>query len=278
MLQKTALFLLVTLTLSACRFKGLEGKLCQAWRTEGFDIDTEQPAPQDSASRALIQQMLTRTAEEVFLKFYPDGKVAFVSQGEYALNQWSFDGRSSYLTLASNPVWSNLAFRVERGEDQTLKLYFIHKKRPEVGLRIFLILKENQRYEHKDVDLLAEDRNRWRVKPKQKESDPAIRQRVVDQISYLVDYFEVIEKNKQNFFETRILQSPFRFYQNGMGLTEVDNLPEEWKRVFYDEEDAIKAHALLASCFQKRLSYPQGTKTYTEGYAKFLKQIKVLLL
>jgi hypothetical protein len=143
---------------------------------------------------------------------------------------------------------------------------------------ISLFFTENHRYEFEDIDLLDPKRNAWRIKPTRPESDAIIKKKCLDMVTYIIDYFEIINKKEQgyNYYETPIFQSPFTFYNGGIGLARSENLPTEWEKTFYNHDDAVKAHGLLSGPFNDQ-EFPSGMETYAEGYIKFLKGVKINL-
>ncbi|WP_338876298.1 hypothetical protein WBJ53_11685 [Spirosoma sp. SC4-14] len=257
----------------------LKDQLCQAWQLDGFDVspDYEQTLAQESSEtqRKRFRSFMRTYMKEMVIRFYPNGDYTQLSNNRYTTGRWSFDEASSLLTITENE--GKLRFRVEPNNATSLKLFISNSK--DVGHeQMSFSLKQDTEYQHDAIDLLARERNKWRQKPTHPESATELKNRLIDQLAYIIDYFELTLKKKQGYFNTSYLDAPFRFYQNGVGLYNESELPTNWKNCYFNEADALKAHAMLISAFKSGLVYPAKTETFTEGYAKFLRQVKVYLI
>ena len=254
-------------------------RLCQSWQLNGFDIKPEYEKKLteegNKSKQALFRAFMQSFMKEMTIKLYSNGDFSQISQERYSVGRYTYDENSSLLTL-QHPEGNRVVFRVTSASDGNLHLVVSNSK--DVGNdEVSMSWKPQAEYEYEGVDLLTKPRNQWRVKPAHPESGNELKKRLVDQLGYMVDYFEMTDKKKQGYFKTGHLASPFRFYQNGVGLYEPNELPTSWKDIFYDEVDAQKAYLMLVGAFRGGLVYPNGTSTYTEGYSKFLKQLKVYI-
>jgi hypothetical protein len=116
--------------------------------------------------------------------------------------------------------------------------------------------------------LFEEEKNRWRTRPAQIESDGEIKKRVVAMLRYYVEYYKVIRKETNYFIPQRVML-PFKFYQRGMGLPKFDTT-NIFTGYFYSVRQAKLAHHWLDQTMTRlRNSYP-SSDNYVDGYSQFM--------
>ena len=93
--------------------------------------------------------------------------------------------------------------------------------------------------------------NLWRIPATQRESDSAIRQRLINHCQYWEAYFSWALKSGQQTIDVRSTPTPIKIFGNGFGLKKVEDQPSRWKAYFYDEDDCAKAFDILKNSFEK---------------------------
>ncbi|HEX6429676.1 MAG TPA: hypothetical protein VF008_18415 [Niastella sp.] len=121
-------------------------------------------------------------------------------------------------------------------------------------------------------DLFDPALNKWREKPLQAESDEAIRLRLKQVLYYYAGYFANISGNKIPFFNIEKILCPILFYSGGLGLKKF-HISDEWTKLFYDNRDAEKAHAMLDKAFSHITEYPDKGDNYVQEYIIALKLV-----
>jgi hypothetical protein len=254
----------------------LDQAICQAWQANDLTLspDFEQTLARSADDRRKrLRAMLTFFLNQSDIRFYPSGQYGQLAESRYGSGQWSLQG--DLLTIKNQT--GTYSCQVSRPNGESLRLTMVQSKDIPNGALSFT-LRSHAEYELESIDLLAPARNQWRHRSARPESFAELRQRLTDHMSYVVDYFELTNRPGQTYFNTAHLASPFKFYQNGVGLLPLEELPPEWWAMFHDVQNAQQAYALLATVFQSSLRYPSGEKTYTLGYAKFLRGAKTYLL
>ncbi len=128
-----------------------------------------------------------------------------------------------------------------------------------------LVCRQSKQYIYGDADLLAPEQNEWRLIPERRQTDPEIRQRAIAHLDYLIKYFESVKENKQTYFETGLVSSPFVFYAHGLGLSKDSPSGKRWQAYFYERRDADRAFEQLKKSIKKLDKYPRAN-TFTEEY------------
>jgi len=94
--------------------------------------------------------------------------------------------------------------------------------------------------------------NRWRLSARHKESMAEIRKRLFDHCRFWETYFTWALNDNISTVDVRSTPTPIKIYGNGFGLKPFDELPQEWKSCFFDEEDCKKANDLIEDIFHHK--------------------------
>lgn len=252
-MKNTILLFVVATCFIACEIKP---ELTRTWKISKLEAATS-----DTLSERLYQ--------DVYLSFYNNGQLAFYQEysdesGKHALyhtGTWKEHG--SGLELSVERADFHHRFEVQELSYDWLILKFLgdtpfkgteFKCRP-VGY-----------YRNKSYDMQDPAQNTWREKPRQKESQQQIETRVLNHVQYLVGYFNLVEEKEQTYFETALLQTPFRFHSNGISLPQDFEEENKWVSCFYDKEDAKTGAKMLIKSLRSIETYPASEESYTKGY------------
>ncbi|MDJ1504609.1 hypothetical protein [Xanthocytophaga agilis] len=263
--------------------------LSRSWRimkVEMKEIELKHNGRKDVQLNNLnIQGRLDSIFKNTHIRLYERGEYAILFQGgDYVSKNWLYDYKTEQITLVGHtPMQEYVLKKIDSGKDWmqvelTLPRDFsITAEFPEFIIgKVSLLFSEDHKYEEGETDLLEPHRNEWRIKPLKKASKEDIRKRLVDHLSYILDYFQLIEDKQQSYFDTRLLQSPLKFYSHGLGVASSSNLPERWSNTFYDQEDAITAQKMLGDALDSTGDYPKG-KTFIEEYRKVIEKMRLYL-
>lgn len=119
-------------------------------------------------------------------------------------------------------------------------------------------------------DLAHASLNQWRKPAPQPETPVQIAARAAGLLRYDALYLEVLNNSNSDYFNTRKFHLPFSYYNGGMSLKPFDPA-SSFATLFYNSEDAKKAHELLKAHFNAR-PYPRE-KNYMLAYAAFMRAL-----
>ncbi|MDF7816260.1 hypothetical protein P1X15_01600 [Runella sp. MFBS21] len=238
-----------------------------SWKVSKYDLD-------ETIDNVVSNDLnLITSLKDGFLRFYPDQTlVVWQKDIGYSVNRWEYSKKNGYYLLSGPIFTQGLSLKELKREEKQAKFRLIDSKNQAEGIDLFLAAVPL--YEVDSTDLLHPSHNQWRIKPKQAETPQQLKKRVLGMVTFIIDYFELTDKKEQPYFETPILQSPFLFYSGGIGVASAQDLPTEWTKTFFDEQDALKGHKILLDAFDTDTEYPSNIKKHTEGYLKVLKAVK----
>lgn len=128
--------------------------------------------------------------------------------------------------------------------------------------------------ESPEADLFAPANNQWRIKPNHPEDDAALRKKVSDMFHYYAVYFTMVSREASYFVPRRVLL-PVKYYQHGVGMRDYATA-DNFKALFYNDEDARKAYDIVEHAVRIEKKYPSG-KDYVDEYALYFGQLEKAL-
>ncbi|MDJ1468623.1 hypothetical protein QNI19_25930 [Cytophagaceae bacterium DM2B3-1] len=263
--------------------------LSRSWRimkVEMKDIELKRNSKNRNLIQdATIQDKLDSIFKNTYIRLYERGDYAILFQGgDYVSKNWTYDYKTEQITLVGNTPMEEYVFKkIDSGNnwmqvELTLPRDFnISADSPEFIIgKVALLFSEDHKYEEGEMDLLDPHRNEWRRKPHKKATKEEIRKSLVEQLSYILDYFQLVEDKKQSYFEPRLFQSPLKFYSHGLGVPSVSAWPERSLKIFYDQENALTAQQMLGDALNSTGDYPRG-KNFIEEYKAVIEKMRLYL-
>jgi hypothetical protein len=236
--------------------------LLATWKIVRVTYEPSGRATPESIERGRqIQGMSSSLQNSTFALYEGQRSVFFSTKTPYRQGTWSREG--DRLELKLGETGSAYSFEMVERDENTLVLILLDTRTSDGELVISC--KKSEQFLHDGIDLLAPEQNAWRIKPNQKETSEQVKVRTIQHLDYLIKYFECVKENKQGYFETGIISSPFVFYSHGLGLSRETPLAQRWRESFFDEENANQGFAYLRKALRSVKKYPRAN-TLTEEY------------
>lgn len=241
-----------------------EDQFNKGWMTRDVDVESPTGIPSDSTS------VLPR---ESYLRFYPEGRLAcYTRRGNYQLMDWelSADAQTIYVNRQA------LALPALQLSVYTIFPSSWSARLP--GSDSVRLFKFSTVFSHPEHDLLHPNQNKWRFKSTHRLAEAELKAKVAGHMQYAADYFDIVVKREQGYFEPRFLNLPVRFYQGAMGVQRFSSTPVAWRNLFYDDTEALKALAYYQLAFRQLRYIPQekqmlvGLQKSFEKMATFLNE------
>ena len=119
--------------------------------------------------------------------------------------------------------------------------------------------------------------NQWRINATHKESDKELLNRLIDHCRFWEMYFTWALKDKIDYLDVRSTPSLLKIYGNGFVLRLFENLSDEWKAYFFDEEDCRKANEMMKNVLtQKKIIIEHKDDKY-KMFISMFQQLQHLL-
>jgi hypothetical protein len=104
----------------------------------------------------------------------------------------------------------------------------------------------------------SKQNNRWRIRPSAPETSEQIKDRLVNHFRFWEKYFEWAVANDLKTLGIGSMNSPLKIYGNGIALIPYNELPDVWKRNFFDEGDSQIAWDKLKKMMDtKNVAWPK---------------------
>ena len=174
-----------------------------------------------------IKAMQSGFRNSTFALYKGERSAFFSTEMPYRPGTWSINGDRLTLQISDRVTFP---FDIVEQSENTITLLLAGVSSTDGELT--LICQRSEQYIYGEVDLLAPAQNEWRIRPRQRQTDAQLRQRAIAQLDYLIHYFECVKKNKQTYFETGLVGSPFVFYAHGLGLSKSSPSAKRWQRYF----------------------------------------------
>lgn len=176
---------------------------------------------------------------------------------------------ASFLYLSDNGEYSSFFAGFDHGKweyaDQQLKLKSakgneevlrVKKTGPAVLAvdwddRRFELEKQAGKFNNPSLNPFSNANNQWRTKATKKESPGDIKKRILNHFRFQELYFRWALENGFSSLDVRSTPSLIRIYGNGFSVVPYDELSEDWKSYFYDEDDCKLATTIITKLFDE---------------------------
>ena len=221
--------------------------LCQDWVLED---DAESLEGMDESSQFEIP----------YRSFYFSTKGTFVKnpRNTFDYGNWSFDDATKIITV-NNVIDKNRdMYKIAKiaadelvlvniGENSTTNLKFIAPAK---------------RYKNANDEPYYLENNRWRIKPKNKESDSAIHQRLKENIHFFILFYRSALAKYDKHVSFWGLPSCFKWYGGAVYLKKKEQLKENWISCFYNKEQAMQAYNLADRLLSEKFDWPKNESNW----------------
>lgn len=171
---------------------------------------------------------------------------------------WIYDNAAKTITLSNTVDKSKDVYKIAKVvyDELILVNVGIHSK---TNLKF---IAPGKRYENANDEPYYLENNRWRIKPRSKESDAEIHQRLKENIYFFILFYKSALAKGDRAVSFWGLPSCFKWYGGGIYLKKKDELKDNWISCFYDEEQAMQAYALADKLLSQKFNWPKGEKNW----------------
>jgi len=201
-------------------------------------------------------ELMQVVSEGALFSFFNDGSYTYISgKGNYVTGKWNVEKGENYLSLiAPGGSKEKLEFSVSSKPGQPVELVL---KNGETGTQ--------QKYT-RDAEPVGQafddpyypSNNTWRLKPAAPESKEQIKERLANYFKHFALILKAAKERKQDVVYFGLSKGPIHVYNGAIGILQLGEVPETWKKTYYNEADAETAYHLFEKALQQS-SYQGGS-------------------
>lgn len=222
-----------------------------------------------------VKTSFDKIFKDAYLALYKSDSISILSgAGNFAFGTYKNTDNKQLDIKIKDVGLLELNASQEKGEDILSKIILLEGKFNDI-YRVKILIKDDKTFYSKTKDLLTYSENKWRVKSADSLTSTQVKQKVINQIDYMIKYFELIEEQELGSFQVQHFNSPLKFYSNGIGLKRYET--ETFKNLFISESEMMQALDYYGLSIKSMTAYPADKDSYTKGYSNALKEMKQYL-
>lgn len=202
----------------------------------------------------------TSKFEVPYRSFYFSTKGTFVKnpRNTFDCGTWNYDDAAKTITLNNTIDKTKDIYKIAKIASDELTLV-------NVGINSTTNLKfiaPGKRFKDPQAEPYLLDNNKWRIKPKAKESDSAIHQRLKENLNFFILFYKNALAKDEKTVSFWGLPSCFKWYGGAIFLKKKEELKENWIDCFYNEDQAMQAYALADRLLSQKYNWPKGEQNW----------------
>ncbi|MFZ1304982.1 MAG: hypothetical protein WAT20_04405 [Ferruginibacter sp.] len=195
-----------------------------------------------------------------YRSFYFSTKGTFVKnpRNTFDYGTWIYDDAAKTITINNS---------IDRNKDvyKIAKIAFDEMTLVNTGIGSATNLKfiaPGKRYKNANDEPYSLENNRWRIKPKSKESDSAIHQRLKENLYFFILFYKSALAKDDKTVSFWGLPSCFKWYGGAIFIKKKEELKDNWINCFYNKDQAMQAYALADKLLSQQYDWPKGERNW----------------
>ncbi len=202
----------------------------------------------------------TSKFEIPYRSFYLSTRGTFVKnpRNTFDYGTWQYNDAAKTITINNS---------IDRNKDvyKIAKIGYDEMTLVNVGIGSATNLKfvaPGKRYKNANEEPYSLENNRWRIKPKSKESDSAIHQRLKENLYFFILFYRSALAKGDKAVSFWGLPSCFKWYGGAIFIKKKDELKDNWINCFYNKDQAMQAYALADKLLSQQYDWPKGERNW----------------
>ena len=215
-----------------------------SWRLSEIIAFDKENSDLDKLAREMAGRELM--AEGFVIFFFPDSMLTELNGYSTSHKKWSFveNKKINYGT-------TNLTIeKIEQIKSRTYLTATYHDEATSIQSE-FKFVKETEPLEDFKSDPFYPTNNKWRERPKAKETNEEIRARLLNYILHYAYILNAAHERDNNVVSFAHSMGLIQVFRGGIGRIPKNRIEQSWIDCFFDEEDAMKAFYLFSSYLRK---------------------------
>jgi len=199
--------------------------------------------------------------------FANNGSFVKDPRNEFDHGTWSFDEAAKTISVNSNAGKGNQKYKIARVSPDDLVLV------PAGSTENLKFISQGMRFKNPADDPFYIENNRWRIKPKAKETDSAIHQRLKENLHFFILFYKAVIAKNDRQVSFWGLPSCYKWYGGGIFLKKENELKANWINCFYNKEQAMQAYDIADRLLSKKYTWPKGERNWLKLNLAVLEQM-----
>lgn len=236
----------------------IQSILCQAWVLE------EDAEGLDGMSESSQMEIPYRS-------FYFSTEGSFVKnpRNSFDYGPWSYDDAGKMISLTNTVDRGTVRYKIAKVSSDELVLV-----NTGVGSSTNLkFVSPGLRYKNPADEPFYLENNRWRIKPKNKETDEQVHQRLKENMHFFILYYRSVLDKGDKVVSFWGLPSCFKWYGGGIFLKKENELQPNWINCFYNREQAMQAYHLAEKLLDQKYTWPKDEQNWIKLNLAVLEQM-----
>lgn len=237
-MEKLFYLVIGILLITSCGSSVEKEKIIGGWRlAEVLSFDSDNPE---------VDKMMKNNFGSVLLAdgfvqyFFPDKNYTEMSGYFAEHGKWAFQGSDKI--RIGNRVLQIKSFEENKGKE--FMIADVEMREADLNLELKFV-REVDMLEDFKSDPFYPKNNQWRIKPKSKESDEAIKARLINYVEHFAGILKAASEREGNVVSFAHSLGIIQVYRGGIGVVKKKKISKEWINCFHDEEDAFKAQSMF---------------------------------
>lgn len=233
--------------------------LLGSWRLADIEVSglkSKDPLLEAAKDKRILQ-------EGLIFSFFKDGTFTEIKgDGEYDFGNWNFVGGKKTVYIQSKKY--NDTFKIKADHLNSKELLIMEQS----GSKKITFSRSGNAGENVELDPYYAANNKWRIKPKQSETDEQLIERFGNYLSHLAFILKTASDQKQPAVSFQFSQGIVEIYSGGIGIKSREDVPETWLNNYYSTKQAWKAYDMFATYLKTSKGY-KGASTgewYIDDY------------
>ncbi len=208
-----------------------------------------------------------------YRSFYLSTEGSFIKnpRNTFDHGNWTYDEAGKAITLNNTIDRTKDVYKIAKIASDELTLV-------NVGVNSSTNLKfiaPGKRFKNANEEPFFLENNRWRMKPKAKETDSAVHQRLKENIYFFITFYKAVLAKDEKIVSFWGLPSCFKWYGGGIFIKKENELQENWIACFYNKDQAMQAYRLAEKLLEQKYTWPKEEQNWLKLNLAVLEQMYV---
>jgi hypothetical protein len=262
-------FFIVSLLLNSCNLKS--GLI----KDENYILGIWRLAESSGKSNSKNNDPLLNEAENLqnvkngkVLSIFPDNTFTELSgDGIYSFGTWKWIEEEEIICFQKGKNKEIFELKSVELETKKIQIELTNKKSKSKYIQEAFLLKD-----FKEEPFYSEN-NFWRLKANRLENEKELKERLGNFFKHMVYILKAADTRKLEVISFEFSMGIIKIYNGGIGIVDIYDIPEIWKKTYYNEEQLEEVHDMFSDYLQINRYRGAGTGNWVKDDYRILLSI-----